>query len=223
MESYNVPEERITIVRNGPDLDRLRIPELAQTKSNPPGKITICYAGVMGQQDGVDYLLRAINHLIVDLQRSDFTCVLVGDGNASTELQRLATELGLSDHVSFTGWVPRSKAFDYMSTADICVAPEPSNNYNDRSTMVKISEYMSLGKAIVAFDLPEHRVTAQNAALYAQPNDELDFAQKILDLMDSPSRREQMGNDGKHRVINRLAWSHQEKNLIMAYDSINVR
>lgn len=216
MERDGVLEERITIVRNGPDLNRLREvavdPALKQL-----GKTTICYVGDMGHHDGVDYLLRALKHLAENLNRPDFFCVLVGDGDAWPGLKLLAKELNLTDYVLFTGKVPHTKVARYLSAADICVAPEPSNDYNDRSTMIKMTEYLALGKATVAFDLPEHRVTAQDAALYAHPNDELDFAQKIIELMDDPARRQHMGKIGKQRIKTELAWPHQEKHLLNAY------
>jgi len=44
----------------------------------------------MGFQDGVDYLLRALHHLLNDLGRSDFYCILMGDGDASGTLKVLA-------------------------------------------------------------------------------------------------------------------------------------
>ena len=86
--------------------------------------------------------------------------------------------------------------------------------------MIKMSEYMALGKPIVAFDLPEHRVTAQEAALYAKANNELDFAQQLATLMDDLPRRQAMGKFGRERVESVLAWSHQSKALIKVYDQL---
>ena len=70
---------------------------------------------------------------------------------------------------------------------------------------MKMMEYMALGKPIVAFDLPEHRVTAQGAAVYARANDELDFARQIALLMDDPERRAQLGRQGRERIETELA------------------
>jgi glycosyltransferase involved in cell wall biosynthesis len=164
--------------------------------------------------------LRALRRLVDDLGRSDFYCVLVGEGSAWSGLKGMAKELDLMDHVSFTGWVPHTEVNRFLSAADICLAPEPSNAYNDRSTMIKIMEYMALGKPTVAFDLPEHRVTAQGAALYARPNDELEFARKIAALMDDPDRGRSMGAQGRERAETVLAWSHQEKKLLRAYSTL---
>jgi glycosyltransferase involved in cell wall biosynthesis len=217
MQRGHVPEERITIVRNGPDLQRRQ--PVAPTP-RPLGNTIIGYAGIMGFQDGVDYLLRALHRLIYDLGRTDVSCILIGGGDAWASLKTLATQLRLDEYVWFSGWVSPADLVRYISTVDICTAPEPSNPYNDRSTMIKMAEYMALEKPIVAFDLPEHRITAQDAAVYACPNDEMDFARHIAALMDNPEQRQYMGQRGRARVETELAWTNQEKHLLKAYSAL---
>lgn len=219
MQRGHVPEERVTIVRNGPALDRLKLvqpdPDLKKR-----GAVIIGYIGIMGPQDGVDYLLRALQQLIAVLGRNDFFCIIIGKGSALADLKVLASTLGLEPYVWFTGFIPDVDMLRYLSTIDICLDPDPSNIFNDRCTMIKIMEYMALGKPIVAFDLPEHRVSAGKAALYARPNDELDFARQITVLMDDPELRDKMGRIGRERVESELAWPHQAKHLLDAYESI---
>jgi len=110
--------------------------------------------------------------------------------------------------------------FRYLSTADICVSPEPSNSYNDRSTFVKMMEYMLVGKPIVAFDLLESRVSAGEAALYAEPDDVRGFALKLNELMDNPGLRRSMGEVGRRRIQTQLAWQHSIPHLLAAYDQV---
>lgn len=214
-----VPEQRITVVRNGPDLQRLRLvgpdPEL-----KGKAKTILAYIGEMGFQDGIDHLLRSLHCLLHDLGRTDFYAVLIGGGDAHASMQVLKTELGLDDHVWFTGVISDADVIRYLSTADICLDPDPSNPFTDRCTMIKMTEYMTLSKPIVAFDLPEHRVTAEEAALYAKPNEELDFARNIVALMDDPARRDQMGKIGRRRIETRLAWPFQIPNLLSVYTSL---
>lgn len=219
MQRGQVPQERITIVRNGPDLSRLRLMDVNPTLRHND-KMMLCYVGEMGYHDGVDYLLRALKCLIDDLNRHNFYCLLVGQGDAWPGLKLLAEQLHLTDHVYFIGWVEPSDVARYLSAADICIAPEPSNPYNDRSTMIKVMEYMAMQKPIVAFDLLEHRASAQEAALYARPNDELDFAQKIAMLMDDAARRDKMGEIGRKRIETQLAWPYQEQQLLNAYATL---
>jgi len=216
MQRGRVPEDRISIVRNGP-----KVSDLQTIKANgdlgQSGQIVIGYVGVMGFQDGIDYLLRALRCLNQDLKRHDFLCVLVGDGAALPSLRSLTQQYNLTEHVVFTGWVASGKVADYLSAADICVVPDPSNAYNDRSTMVKIMEYMVLGKPIVAFDLPEHRFSAQAAALYVRPNDEREFARALVQLMDDEARRQEMGLVGRQRIETDLAWQYSVPHLLEAY------
>ena len=168
------------------------------------GKTVIGFVGEMGVQDGVDYLLRALQHLVVEQQRTDWVCVLVGTGDA----------------LLFTGFVEYAEVVRYLSGMHICVSPDPSNPYNDRSTMVKIMEYMALSKPIVVFDLPEHRYSAQAAAVYVQPNDERAFARALVRLMDDPGLRDRMGAAGRQRVERALTWSHSVPHLLHAYQTL---
>jgi len=219
MERSGVPAERITIVRNGPDLSRLR-PALPDPNLCSDGKTRIAYVGEMGIHDGLEYLLRALRHLAYDLQRTNFACVLIGRGSARPELETMKEGLGLGQWVQFTGWISEEDKLRYLSNADICVDPDPWNPFNDRSTMIKIAEYMALGKPIVAFDLRENRYTAQEAALFVHPNDELAFARGLAELMDDPARRKTMGEFGRRRVEAELAWSHSVAHLLSAYRAV---
>ena len=219
IERHALPADRITVVRNGPALDRLRpMQPMAEIRQKAP--VIIGYAGTMGFQDGVDCLLRALRHLHTDLGRKDFFCVLVGNGDAMETLQALATQLQLTERILFTGWVESAAVPHYLSTVDICVAPEPSNPYNDRSTMIKIMEYMAMAKPIVAFDLPEHRASAHSAAVYVPNNDEFAFAQALGALMDDPTCRRTMGTAGRQRVEHTLAWRHSVAPLLSVYQAV---
>jgi glycosyltransferase involved in cell wall biosynthesis len=132
----------------------------------------------------------------------------------------MAQELGLDQYVWFTGFVSSEKMQSCLCAADICIAPEPSNPFNDQSTMVKIIHYISLKKPIVAFDLPEHRFTAGDGALYVKPNDELEFAKAIAQLMDDPRRREALGACGFRRFASELAWEYSVPKLLEAYQAV---
>ena len=126
--------------------------------------------------------------------------------------------MGLDDIVEFTGRVPDQTLLDYLNTADVCVNSDEYNAMNDRSTMNKVLEYMALGKPLVQFDLTEGRYSAQEASLYAKRNDAEDMAKKILELLDNPEKRKQMGEYGRNRVINELSWEHTSKALLEGYD-----
>lgn len=219
LERGGMDPARVFVVRSGPKLDRLRqiepVPALKCGR-----RILVGYVGVMGKQEGIDYLLRAVRYLVVERQRTDIHFGLVGGGTELACLQEYARELGVEDYVTFTGRVPDQALLEMLNTADICVNPDVANAMNDKSTMNKIMEYMALGKPIVQFDLTEGRFSAQQASLYARENDEQDLADKILELADDPERREQMGAFGRDRVLNKLEWKYEAPKLLAAYDCL---
>ena len=219
MTRDKVSPARIFVVRNGPDLARVRrVPSDEGLRSKAP--VILGFVGAMNPQDGVDYLLRALRHLVYELGRRDFFCVLIGTGDALPKLRRLAHDLGLDDFTWFTGHVTDADMLRYLSTADICVDPDPSSPLNDVSTWIKIMEYMALGKPIVAFRLKETVFSAQDAAVYVTPNDEAAFARAVAALMDDPAERARRGELGPVRVREQLAWQHVSRNLLAAYASL---
>jgi glycosyltransferase involved in cell wall biosynthesis len=145
---------------------------------------------------------------------------LVGGGTSLEEMKALARDLGVAEHVTFTGRVPDAELLAMLNTADLCVNPDVANEMNDKSTMNKIMEYMSLGKPIVQFDLSEGRFSAQEASLYARKNDPADLAAKILELLDDSERRARMGAFGRRRVEHELEWRHEVPKLLAAYDML---
>ena len=217
IERGGMSPERVFVVRSGPSLERLKIlPPDERLKRGR--RYLVGYVGVMGKQEGVDYLLRAVRHIVFELGRTDVHFGLVGGGTSLEEMQALAAELGVADFVTFTGRVPDSELLAMLNTADVCVNPDVANEMNDKSTMNKIMEYMALGKPIVQFDLTEGRYSAQRASLYAKPNDAPDLAAKILELLDDPVRRAEMGEFARRRVENELEWRHEIPKLLAAYE-----
>jgi glycosyltransferase involved in cell wall biosynthesis len=172
----------------------------------------------MGPQDGVDYALRSLRLLRDELGRDDWHAVFVGAGDTFDDMVALAKQFGLADVVEFTGRIPDADLVRYLSTADVCLSPDPHNPLNDVSTMNKVMEYMAMSRPIVSFELTEARVSAGDAAVYAPANDELEFAKLTDRLLDDPEERARMGKLGKERVEGPLAWGNSQKALLAAYD-----
>lgn len=211
--------DKVFVVRSGPDLGRLRIsPPVAEYRNGRD--FLVGYVGVMGAQEGLDHLLRIARLIVFDRKRTDIQFCLVGGGTELEALKNYAGELGISDYVTFTGRVDDQTLLDVLNTADVCVNPDVPSEMNDKSTMNKIMEYMALGKPIVQYDLVEGKRSAQDASLYAIPNDEPDFADKILCLIDDKDRSAEMGAFGRDRVTNELEWQHEVPKLLAAYDTL---
>ncbi|QDY70178.1 glycosyltransferase family 4 protein [Qingshengfaniella alkalisoli] len=208
----------VFVVRSGPDLNRLKIMPANRKRLNGRRHM-VGYVGVMGDQEGIDLLLEAAREIVFDMKR-DVQFVLVGGGPALDSLKVQAAKMGLDNHVTFTGRAPDDDLFEVLSTADICVNPDRVNPMNDKSTMNKILEYMAFSKPIVQFEVTEGRFSAQEASLYARPNDTHDMARKIVSLLDDPEQSAKMGRIGRARVENELGWDYQVDTLIAAYQRV---
>jgi glycosyltransferase involved in cell wall biosynthesis len=211
--------EDVTVVRTGPDLRRLRPgepdPELRRGR-----RFLVAYIGVMGPQDGVDIVVRAADIVVNQLGRRDIAFTLIGSGDCYEELVALRDKLGLAGTVEFTGRAPDDLVTRIMSTAHAGLSPDPKNPLNDVSTMNKTMEYMAFGLPVVAFDLRETRVSAGEAAVYVQPNDERQYAEAIVALLDDEPRRALMGKLAAERVEQELAWSHSESAYLGVYKRV---
>jgi glycosyltransferase involved in cell wall biosynthesis len=212
-----IAPDDVFVVRNGPDTRTFKpVPPNPALKYGKP--YLVAYVGNMGAQEGLDILLEAAAH-IKRLGRNDvhFTCV--GGGPALAELRKAVKDKGLEDMVNFTGRISDAEMLEILSTADVCVNPDKPCEMNDISTMIKITEYMALGKPIVQFDLKEGRFTAMEASLYADGRlGAKDFAEKILRLFCDAEARKQMGQFGRKRIEEALSWDYSVPNLLAAYE-----
>jgi glycosyltransferase involved in cell wall biosynthesis len=214
VERGGMDPEDVFVVRNGPDLTRFR-PVAADPAWRRGRAHLISYLGIMGPQDGVDHALRALAALRT--MRDDWHAVFVGDGDALPAMRALAGELALGDHVEFAGWRGDDDIRLILSSSDVCLAPDPPSPLNDVSTMIKIPEYMALGRAVASYALPESRVSAGDSALYAAPGDPDSLGRCVAELLDDPALRERMGALARERIETELSWQHSEGALLAAY------
>jgi len=210
-------EDDVFVVRNGPSRDTFKaVPPNPALKYGK--RYLVGYVGVMNSQEGLDILLDVALR-IKNLGRRDvhFTCV--GRGPELASLRKMTQDKQLDEMVTFTGFVPDAEMVEILSTADVCVNPDRPSPMNSMSTMIKILEYMALGKPIVQFEGTEGRFSAQDASLYSNGSDHgVDFAEKILWLLDHPEERERMGQFGRSRIEKELAWEYSVQNLLAAYE-----
>ena len=210
---------KVIVLRSGPKLDRMKIqPPVENIKRGK--KYMVGYLGVIGQQEGIEFILEAAKYCKETLNRNDIFWGIVGGGPHVAALREMCSKMGLDDCVEFTGRVPDQQLLDYLNTADVCVNSDTYNSMNDKSTMNKILEYMALAKPIVQFELTEGHYSAQEASLYAEQNNAKDMADKIIYLLENPETRKKMGEFGRNRVINELSWEHTSKALLEGYEKL---
>lgn len=206
----------VFVVRNGPDLATFK-PVAPNDRLKHGKAFLVGYVGNMSVQDGLDILVNVARH-IKDMGRLDIHFTCVGTGSDLPMLRKMVQDKDLGDIIEFTGRIPDAQLLEILSTADVCVNPDVPCEMNDKSTMQKIMEYMALGKPIVQFDMKEGRFSAGEASLYADNQNQIaDFAAKILWLLENPSERKRMGQFGRKRVEEEIAWAYSVPKLLAAY------
>jgi glycosyltransferase involved in cell wall biosynthesis len=207
----------VFIVRSIPDLSRFR--RVAPNERLRNGRRhLIGYVGIMGAQDGVDLLIEAMDDLVNRQRRQDIQCAIVGSGTELGKLKALAEDKGLADYISFTGFQSGEPLLASFSAFDVGVIPDPKNGYNDKISMNKVFEYMTLGIPFVQFDLVEGRRIAGDAALYARDNSPADLAAKLAQLLDDAAQREALAERGRDRARQLLRWETERAQLLAAYE-----
>lgn len=218
-ERGGIPDERSVIVRNGVDITRFYRrtprPELKREFA-----YMALYLGIMGKQDGVDRVVQAAHHIVHTFGRKDVLFVLIGKGECWEGLQKMSEELQVSEAVQFLGFVSDDLLIDYLSTADVCLAPDPPDRMNQLSTMTKIMEYMACQRPIVSFDLLETRRSAGDAAVYVEKEDTKAFAHAVVELLDDQARREKMGEIGLERSVRLVGLDRSRKALLEGYSRL---
>ncbi len=211
--------EDVFVVRSAPRVETF-LPGPGDPAYRKGAKTVLGYIGVIGQQEGMDLLVQAVEHLVRKLGYSDLHVVIVGFGPELPTVEADVAARGLSDYFTFTGPLYGEDMLAAMNVIDIGVAPDPKNAMNDISTMNKVMEYMTLEKPLVQFELTEGRASAGEAALYARANDPKDFAARIAALIEAPERARSMGRLGRARVLDALSWDFSARQLLAAYDRI---
>lgn len=209
----------VFVVRSAPKIDNF-VPGPGDLSYRKGAGTVMGYVGVIGQQEGMDLLVEAADHLINTLGKHDVHFTIVGFGPHLEIVQDDVKARELESYFTFTGPLYGDDMLAVLNCIDIGVSPDPKNAMNDISTMNKVMEYMTLEKPTVQFDLTEGRVSAQGASLYATANDPIDFGDKIAQLIDDPEARVAMGKEGRARVLNALSWTHSVPHLLAAYDRV---
>ena len=208
-------DEEVFVVRTAPNKLNTSLPVDTALKNGR--KFLVGYIGVMGNADGVNYLVDAAQHIVKSRGRDDVQFLLMGSGPEYADLLKQRDELGLQDFVAMPGRVSNEFLFTALKTMDLGVACDPINDYNDHCTMNKTLEYMAFSKAQVMFGTREGRFSAGDAARYVMENSAEKLGDAILGLLDNEVERSRMGQLGYQRLSTELSWEKSVQQLLAAY------
>ncbi|HLU45744.1 MAG TPA: glycosyltransferase family 4 protein [Natronosporangium sp.] len=209
-----VPDEKITVVRNGPTAGEIAGPTAPPAPGAPH---QIVYLGVLGPQDNVEAVVYAAEELARRRGRAGWRVTIAGDGEMLPALTKLVADRGLGDLVEFTGWLDGPGVDALLRRATVAIQPDAPTRMNQLSTMAKTVEYLGRGVPVVAVDMIETRRTADDAAMYVPTGDPKEFAAALDELLDDPDRRARMRQAGLTRFTELLSWERQEGNYLAVW------
>ena len=209
----------IAVVHTIPDASHLKVVAPNRTLRAGRSKV-VGYVGIIGFQDGVDLLVRAVHALVHKLQQHDLRVIIVGDGPALKSVQDLANDLQLDGVVVFTGYLSGLNLWAQMNDFDIGVIPDPPNELNDKLTMNKVFEYSALGIPSVGFKLSSTVSLLGDVATYADSASPLSLARAIAYLLDDDALRKTKSAQAKQLSDARFDWSRESATLVTAYERL---
>ena len=214
-----MPSDKVWVVRSFPDIERFKRTE--PNESAKRGRRYLAgYVGIMAEQDGVEYLVKAMDHIVNVQGRDDVGCVIIGDGPDYDRLRALSVELKLTDHIEFTGYMTGAPLLQTLSACDIGVIPDPPNVCNDKLSMNKVFEYMALGMPFVQFDLEQAKLDAGEAAHIVPERTPESLAQGMIDLLSDAERRKTMSAYATDRAQREFHWDIEKHSMLDAYRTL---
>jgi glycosyltransferase involved in cell wall biosynthesis len=219
IERGRMDPDKVSIVKSYPDSNRFRrIPPDPTLRGR--FRFMAGYVGIMGQQDGVDTLIRAMHHIVHKNGRTDISCAIIGSGTEFDNLKALAQELQLFEYVNFTGFLTGETLLRHLCTLDIGVIPDPPNEFNDKLSMNKVFEYMMLGIPFVQFDLAQARFEADGAGVVAKDATPAALAAAMVDLLEDETKRQGLSARGASKAAAEFRWEREKRSLLELYSQV---
>jgi glycosyltransferase involved in cell wall biosynthesis len=179
--------------------------------------LLVGYVGIIGDQDGVDHLVEAVAKVRTETGFTDFHTVIVGDGPALESVKARAIELGVEQHITFTGYAVGPQLMRLLSTFDIGVIPDPINEYNDKISMNKVFEYSAFSVPAVAYPLQETRRLLGDTGTFADDGTSAGLARALHRLLIDPELRARKAIEAKQLADTRFQWENERAALTGSY------
>lgn len=216
---YGTSPTKVTVLPNGVDTD-LVVPldrvEATARVGLSNGRTYVVFVGSLEPRVDWETMVRAFAEAA--RPRPRLTLVLVGDGPDSSRVGDLAAEVGISDRVVRSGFVPeRARVNDFIGAASICLVPlrEEARGLIGASPL-KLTEYFAASRAVVATDVSGVRemVKSSGAGLLAPPGDIEAMAAAIGTLADDLAKADTMGEAGRQAAEEHYSWTSIAAKLV---------
>ena len=214
-DTYNVPKGRIKVFMN--TVAKLNSGDMPKIEL-PADCFKVCFVGNMNT--GALLLDKVIESVSYIRDRTNLRLYLVGDGKSRPQLEELTKKLHLEDYVKFTGWMPKEKAFAYISACDVCLLPFKKTFNANVSSPNKLFEYLIFGKPVIMTSLATPKKLLGDAALIWDPPTPKKLAQIIENLYKDVDLRRTIGEVGKSLVEQRYLWEYNQERLLKSYNAL---
>ncbi len=215
VERYQVDPERITVAPNGADLERFR-PDTPAEMTADPDAPRVGFVASFQQFHGLDLLAGMVE--AVAAARPEVCFLFVGGGDGAEAFSR---RLDLGERVTFTGRVPHGRVPGLVASFDVGVIADAA----PYQCPLKLIEWMAAGKAIAA---PRHGpiedlVADGVHALLFEPRDQDRLVARVLELIDDPARRRELGSAAARRAHESLSWEDNAQRVLAACEQARRR
>ena len=201
--------------------DRKRIHRVAPEPGLHGGrKFLLGYLGIINEQDGVDHLVRAVEHLVKVKGFRDFRAIVVGSGPALEKVRALTRSLEVEDFLSFPGYLSGELLLAHISAFDIGVIPDPLNEANDLMSMNKVFEYCALGIPTASYPLRETKRLLGEAGVYAPSHDPAGLAEACLSLMQDECLRARCASAAAKLAAENFLWENEARKYVATYERV---
>ena len=222
-----ISPDRVVVVPNGVDVERFvpgpRDERLAASLGIGPDETVVGYISSFTSYEGIGYLIRAAALLRERGRR--VRLLLVGDGEARSELEAVAREVGLDDGTAiFTGRVPHDDVLRYYRTIDVFVVPRTNDRVSQLVTPLKPYEAMAMEKALVvsAVGALLEIVTEDETGRTFRPEDAVSLADTIEPLLDDPAARARLGAAARAWVAANRTWDQNGRRYVELYQRLGI-
>lgn len=219
-----VPNNKITIVSNTPDLKRFfrQAPSFPGNMLLNRGKFLMLYIGLISMGRGIDFVIDALSSLIP--KNKNIAFIIVGKGSAEKRLKRKVEELNLAGHIFFEGYVDGKLIPQYIASSDVCLVPYPKSSHWNNTIPNKLFDYMAMGKPVVVSNIPPMARIVQNekCGLVFEASNSKDFC-RALEQLYSSQIRERMGNNGANAVLRKYNWGDDSQRLLAVVEKVGKR
>jgi len=213
-----VAKNKLTVVSNTVDLETFKLEKNTKVNlSEYDNRFIILYTGTVSPERGLKTAVEAVKYLKEKIP--NVLLLIIGDGKSVPILTKIINEKNLQGNLKLLPWVGHENLSNYISLANICMIPQPNNDFINTTIPHKLFEYMSLSKVVLVSDAkPIKRIVEETkSGLVFQSNDSKDFASKVIEISQSNI---DYGENGKKAVDEKYNWQNDANRLIGLYQNL---